>query len=199
MGPTLAGLTMQLAIVRELVHTDPGAAADRLRRLQAAAAETLDTVRRISHGLRPPALDELGLAGALQQLAESLGLRARFPAVASTALPAAVEVAAYLVAAEALHNVARHAGTDEVEVSVGWDDGAVVVCVRDTGGGLDPLAPTGVGLLAMRERAEELGGTLAIDSVAGEGATVTARLPVPNDSAGSSDAYVATSRGERVG
>ena len=179
-GPTLAGLTMQLAVTRELVHSDPEAAADRLGRLQEAAREALDTVRRVSHGLRPPALDELGLDGALRQLAESLGLEARFPDAEPAQLPAAVEVAGYLIAAEALHNVARHAGTGEVEVSVRRDDGAVVVSVRDGGVGVDALAPAGVGLLAMRERAEELGGTLTLDSVPGGGTTVTARLPAPD-------------------
>jgi signal transduction histidine kinase len=181
-GPTLAGLTMQLAVTRDLVRNDPDDAVDRLGRLQDAARAALDTVRRISHGLRPPALDELGLEGALRQLAESLGLQARFLDAEPEHLPAAVEVAGYLIAAEALHNVARHAGTTEVEVSVRRDDDAVVVSVRDRGVGVDPVAPAGVGLVAMRERAEELGGALAVDAVPGGGTTVTARLPAADRS-----------------
>ena len=121
-GPTLAGLTMQLGAVRPLVRSDPDAVADRLGRLQDAARGALDTVRRIAHGLRPPALDELGLIGALRQLAESLGLHARIPDEEPPRLPAAVEVAVYLIAAEALHNVARHAGSCAVEIALHADD-----------------------------------------------------------------------------
>lgn len=176
-GPTLAGLTMQLGAVRPLVHAEPDAAADRLLRLQDAAREALETVRRISHGLRPPALDELGLAGALRQLADSLGLAARFPDPDPPRLPAAVEVAGYRIGAEALHNVARHSGSADVEVSVRDVDGELVLGVRDGGTGLAADRTVGVGLVAMRERADELGGSLTVDSVPGRGTTVTARLP----------------------
>ena len=176
-GPTLAGMTMQLGTVRSLLHTDPAAAADRLARLQDAAREALDTVRRVAHGLRPPALDELGLTGALRQLADSLGLRARFPDAETGRLPAAVEVAAYRIGAEALHNVARHAGTDEVEVSVRTLDGDLVLRIRDAGTGTAPGRPAGVGTVAMKERVDELGGTLVVDSAPGGGTTVEARLP----------------------
>jgi signal transduction histidine kinase len=176
-GPTLAGLTMQLGTVQALVHGEPDAAADRLGRLQASAREALDTVRRVAHGLRPPALDDLGLGGALRQLADSLGLRARFPDDDPPRLPAAVEVAGYRIGAEALHNVVRHAGTAEVEVSVRIDDGELVLRVRDSGAGLDPARASGVGTLAMRERVDELGGSLVIDSVPSGGTTVEARLP----------------------
>jgi signal transduction histidine kinase len=177
-GPTLAGLTMQLDAVRPLVHTEPDAVADRLGRLQEAARGALDTVRRLSHGLRPPALDELGLMGALRQLADSLGLQARFPTVDEPRLPAAVEVAVYLITAEALHNVARHSGARDVEVVLRADQGGVTLRVRDSGSGLEVSGPAGVGLLAMRERADELGGALTVDSQPGAGTTVTARLPL---------------------
>ena len=176
-GPTLAGLTMQLGAVRTLVHTEPDAVADRLARLQEAARGALDTVRRLSHGLRPPALDELGLGGALRALAGSLGLAARFPDEDPPRLPAATEVAVYLIASEALHNVARHAGGVDVEVSVRVADGEATLVVRDTGPGLDASRPAGVGLSAMRERADELGGSVVVDSPPGRGTTVTARLP----------------------
>jgi two-component system, NarL family, sensor kinase len=177
-GPTLAGLTMQLAAVRPLVRSDPDAVADRLGRLEDAARGALDTVRRMAHGLRPPALDELGLVGALRQLAESLGLRVRLPDVELPRLPAAVEVAVYLIAAEALHNVARHAGSSEVEVALQADEGDVVLRVRDCGTGLDGTRPAGIGLRTMRERADELGGAVTVDSGPARGTTLTARLPL---------------------
>jgi two-component system, NarL family, sensor kinase len=176
-GPTLAGISMQLGAVRPLVVTDPAAAEDRLVRLQDAARGALEDVRRVAHGLRPPALDGLGLAGALRQLADSLGLDARFPDPDPPRLAAAVEVAGYRIGAEALHNVARHAGTAVVEVSIREGHGEMVLRVRDGGTGLLPDRLAGVGLVAMRERVDELGGTLVIDSAPGAGTTVTARLP----------------------
>jgi signal transduction histidine kinase len=176
-GPTLAGLAMQLGTVRDLVRADPDGAVDRLGRLREAAREALDTVRRAAHGLRPPALDDLGLSGALRQLADSLGLRAVFPDGDPPRLPAAVEVAGYRIGAEALHNVVRHAGTVDVEVSVRLEDGGLVLRVSDAGTGLDPARAPGVGSLAMQERVDELGGCLRIDSVPGRGTTVEARLP----------------------
>jgi two-component system NarL family sensor kinase len=177
-GPTLAGLTMQLGAVRPLVRTDPEAVADRLGRLQDAARGALETVRRLSHGLRPPALDELGVVGALRQLADSLGLRARFPEVDPPRLPAAVEVAVYLIAAEALHNVARHAGTRDVEVSLRAGEEDVTLSVHDTGPGVDGARPAGIGLTTMRERADELGGVVIVESARDRGTTVTATLPL---------------------
>jgi two-component system NarL family sensor kinase len=182
-GPTLAGLTMQLGVVRPLVRTDPDAVADRLGHLQEAARGALETVRRLSHGLRPPALDELGVAGALRQLAESLGLRAVFPDADPPRLPAAVEVAVYLIAAEALHNVARHAGIGDVQVSLQADDENVTLSVRDSGPGVDAARPAGIGLTTMRERADELGGTVTVESAPQRGTTVTARVPVRDTAA----------------
>jgi signal transduction histidine kinase len=177
-GPTLAGLTMQLGVVRSLVHSEPDAVADRLGRLQEAARGALESVRRLSHGLRPPALDELGPVGALRQLAESLGLRAHFTEGDPSRLPAAVEVAVYLIGAEALHNVARHAGTRDVGVSLTADDDSVTVVVHDSGPGVDGDRAAGIGLRTMRERADELGGTVRVESAAGRGTTVTATLPL---------------------
>lgn len=176
-GPTLAGLTMQLGTVREQLHDDAEAAVDRLLRLQDAARDALDTVRRVAHGLRPPALDELGVAGALRQLAESLGLTVRLLHDDPLPLPAAVEVAAHLIGAEALHNVARHSGVAAAEVSLSMQHGALELVVADDGRGLDPARPAGVGLGAMRERADELGGALDVHSADGRGTTVAARLP----------------------
>ena len=177
-GPTLAGLTMQLGAVRPLVRSDPDAVAERLGILQDAARGALDAVRHLSHGLRPPALDELGLGGALRRLADSLGLHVRFTDDDVPArLPAAVEVAVHLIAAEALHNVVRHAGTREVDVAIRVERDEVILRVHDAGAGGAGARPAGIGWATMRERADELGGTLEVESIPGRGTTVTARLP----------------------
>lgn len=177
LGPTLAGLTMQLAVVQRLVRSDPGLAQERLGRLQEFSREALETVRRLSRDLRPPAIDEVGLVEATCRVAESLDLRATCRSGPLPALPAAVEVAAYRICAEALSNVARHAGTTTVELDFAVDGGALVVHILDHGVGL-ASATAGVGLVAMRERAEELGGSLVAESTAGAGTRITASLPL---------------------
>ena len=147
-----------------------------------AVGEAVADVHRLTEDLRPPALDELGLSGSLAGLAE----RVATPALAVTTdlaavpgLPAAVEVACYRIAAEALSNAARHAGARSVRLRLGVEDDALVVEVADDGRGIPAqrsAGGTGLGLTSMRQRAEEVGGELV---VAGDddGTTVRARLP----------------------
>ncbi len=93
-------------------------------------------------------------------------------------LPAAVEVAAYRIASEALANVVKHASATRVRVTLARDDdGALVVTVADDGVGIAPGAPAGVGLVSLRERAAELGGRAAVECPASGGTVVRAVLP----------------------
>ncbi|MFK5644933.1 sensor histidine kinase [Ornithinimicrobium sp. LYQ121] len=177
LGPTLAGLTMQLGVVAEIVRTEPDTAAERLARLEDASRRALDDVRRLSRGLRPPGLDELGLLGALRDLAERQGVDLVVRAAPVPALPASVEVAAYRIGSEAITNAARHSGAQRVEVSLEQVGTTVVVRVADAGCGTRSTRP-GVGTLSMRERATELGGRLTIRDTEGGGTTVEARLPL---------------------
>ena len=175
-GAALAGARLQLESARDLV-ADPVA----VRMLDAASGaveEAVDDVRRLTEDLRPPALDELGLAGCLIALAD----RTRTPAlevvvdvVEPPSLPAAVEVACYRIAAEALANAARHAHARRIDVRLTVHDAAVVLEVCDDGAGLPEQRRPGVGTTSMRQRAEELGGHFALDS--GPGTTVRAMLP----------------------
>ena len=91
-------------------------------------------------------------------------------------LPPAVEVAAFRIAVEAALNVGRHAGLRSAGFEVSVADGALVLRISDDGAGLGE-APAGVGILAMRERAEEIGGSLMVSST-GPGTSVDARLPL---------------------
>ncbi len=146
-------------------------------------AAALADVRRLVHDLRPPALDDLGLVGAVRQQAERVLAPRVAPEVVAgpgTAdLPAAVEVAAYRIASEALANVAKHASARscrvELERAAG---GALVVTVADDGRGIAPGAPAGVGLVSLRERAAELGGRCTVECPATGGTVVRAELPV---------------------
>ena len=181
LGPVLAGLSLQVDTLRNR-HATSGNALDRdLLMVRSAVQSAVIDVRRIVEGLRPPALDELGLVGALAQLADrSCGAEpvidlevAQLPEV-----PAAVEVAVYRIAAEAMSNAARHACATQVRCRVGVAGHGLFLDVSDDGrGGVEPRVG-GVGLGSMRERAEEIGGTLTVDSTPGRGTRVHAWLPL---------------------
>ncbi len=182
LGPVLTGISFQADAAGNLLTSDPSRAAQLLVALRSAATEAIDDVRRLVHDLRPPALDELGLVGALRQHADQLGAGA--PAVDVHApddlppLPAAVEVAAYRIGAEALNNAVRHAGAGHVELRITVED-ALELDVRDDGrtDGADAGWTPGVGLTSMTERAAELGGTVRL-TPGGDGGRVVARLPL---------------------
>ena len=179
LGPVLTGMAFQAEAARNLVRTDPDRAEELLATLRNEAAEAIDGVRRLAYALHPPSLAELGLAGALRRQVGHL--QAGSPVVtlevpdALPALPAAVEVAAYRIAVEALTNAVRHAGAEHVGVRM-HVDGALEIAVDDDGPGGGCWQP-GVGLTSMRERAAELGGSLLAAPDDG-GGHVRARLPL---------------------
>jgi len=200
LGPVLGGLTLKLDTVRRLLRTDPARAEEIVLGAKADVAGAMADVRRLVHDLRPPALDEFGLAGALEQQAQRFrrehgadgadGLRVDIDVDLETAdleradlrdldgrLPAAVEVAAYRIVSEALTNVTRHAHATWCAVRVQRLDGDLVVEIADDGRGVDADSPMGVGLLSMEERAGELGGSCAVLPRPGGGTLVRAVLP----------------------
>jgi signal transduction histidine kinase len=182
-GPTLAGVALGLDLIAARLDDDPAMARALIADLKGETATAVDDVRRLVHGLRPPALDELGLVGALRQQADRLALRS--PGIeirvdASSALPplsAATEVAAYRIAVEAVTNSVRHARARTCCVSVAADD-ALHVEVVDDGAGIFEGTPAGVGLAAMSERAAEVGGVCTVAPAAGSGTRVLAVLPL---------------------
>jgi signal transduction histidine kinase len=178
LGPTVAGISMQLGALRPLVHTDPAAVVARLARLEEAAVDALAGIRRVAYELRPPVLDQVGLHQALAQAAESLGVTVHHEPGRHGPLPAAIELAAYRIAVEALTNVARHSGVGAARLSLRETGRCLVVGVADGGAGLAHDAVPGVGLTVMRERAEEVGGTLSVRPTEGGGTAVTAVLPL---------------------
>ena len=139
LGPSLAGLGLQVDAMANLLASGQPLG-DRLDTLRAGLRGTVVEVRRIVEGLRPPALDDLGLFGALAELGHelsggtSLELALELPGDAP-ALPAAVEAAAYRVAQEALTNVVRHAGASRCRVAGSLSDDALVLEVSDDGHG----------------------------------------------------------------
>ncbi len=178
LGPTLASIIMKLDAARNLAHRDPDAADALLAALKTQG--TLADIRQLVYALRPPALDELGLLGALQEQVrkhEGGGLDIFFDAPDTLpALPAAVEVAAYRIVQEALANVLNHAQARRVRVVLRLD-AALELEVSDDGVGISPGYRLGVGLHSMRERAEELGGSFSAAPGLGGGVCVRASLP----------------------
>ncbi len=180
-GPALAGLTLKTETARTLLPEGADTAAAQLHELSDEIRATVVDVRRIVEGLRPPALDELGLEGACRQAVDRLTRAAGVtPDVQVTGdlngLPAAVEVAAFRIVLEAVTNVIKHAAARQCCVSLTVGDGELGVEVTDDGTGLLDTAGTGNGLATMRERAEELGGSLTVTATR-RGVQVTARLP----------------------
>jgi len=140
---------------------------------------TLNEARAAISGLRPPVLDDLGLADGLASLARSISGAQVVVEADECALPEHVEIALYRIAQEALQNVVKHAGASAAGVELRCDPGLVCLRITDDGSGFDPDATTaGFGLSGMAERAELVGGHLDIRSAPGRGTTVEARVPV---------------------
>jgi signal transduction histidine kinase len=186
LGPALGSLTLQLDTVRTLFKSDPSAAEALLVELKGQAQSAITDIRRLIYALRPPTLDELGLIVALREQVT----RYRQPGLSITLttperlppLPAAVEVALYRIAQEALTNVVRHAHASSCVLSLAVEHDACLE-VRDNGQGLPSDYRAGVGVTSMRERAAELGGACRIEPGAAGGTHVVVRLPLPQEEA----------------
>jgi signal transduction histidine kinase len=184
LGPALAGIAFGLDAARNTLASDPKATAVTLAELKTEVQASISDVRRLVYDLRPPALDQLGLVPALQQYAARLTERGTLDILVSAPalppLPAAVEVAAYRIATEALTNAARHSRARHTSVSFTVDDANLRLEVADDGIGLPARRDcrgTGLGLAAMAERAAELGGACSADS-RDRGTSVVAVLPL---------------------
>jgi signal transduction histidine kinase len=176
LGPALAGLSLKLDTARNLLGDGP-----LLREMRADVQATVADVRRLVDGLRPVVLDELGLAESLRRLvdrAATVGPDVRLVAEDAHSPAAAVELAAYRIVQEALTNVLRHSGAGSCEIAVLGRNGQLVVRVSDDGRGPAALdRGSGSGMETMRERAEELGGSLDLRERPGGGTVVQAVLP----------------------
>ena len=180
-GPTLAGIALGLESAQRAVTADPRRAHALIAEIRADVIDLVSDVRGVVDGLRPPMLDEVGLVSALTQLGQAFGFRADCSVeVRATNLPrlsAAVEVAAYLIGAEALTNVFKHAGATRCDVALRASGGLLLLDVTDDGTGGAAPRDGGTGLPSIAERAAELGGELGVEST-DSGTHVWARLPL---------------------
>jgi signal transduction histidine kinase len=199
MGQQLTGLMLGLQALKDM----SGERAEWLQaieNLQSIADQIGREVHQLALDLRPPALDDLGLAAALANYTNewvqrsqveasfhSHGLEERRP-------PSEVETAIYRVVLEALNNVARHAHAAQVSVIVEWQDAQLTAIVEDDGQGFDTEAALStirsqqrLGLLGMQERMTQVGGSLTIESTPGSGTTIIARVPLRQKPEGPAD------------
>ncbi len=175
LGPTLTGAGYKADAAHNVLTSAPDRAGDLIDELRVDIRAAIDDVRRVVYALRPPALDQFGLVGALRRHCDPLPLAVSFDAPDTLPpLPAAVEVAAYRIATEALTNVTRHARARTARITIAVDS-ALQLSIVDDGTTDSPWLP-GVGLTSIRERAAELGGT-CVAGPTGAGGEVRATLP----------------------
>ena len=184
-GQPLAGLRINLDVLRREVPAESAARAGALLDRQATLIdEVIRIVRQLTAELRPPELEQIGLLAALRNYAEIASERYGFAIDVlgvdfAPRLARAAERALFRVVQEALANAAKHAAAETVTIEVDLTDGEARVSVSDDGRGFDPgKAPAGFGLVTMRERIEEVGGRLEVESAPDLGTRVLALVPV---------------------
>ncbi|MEM7353569.1 MAG: GAF domain-containing sensor histidine kinase, partial [Acidobacteriota bacterium] len=172
---------------RHLAQGELQLAQERLERLAETSQETFREMRLLVHELRPHDLEVGGLRGALEHRLETVerrtGVEVDLDIDPDLCLPSKLEEALYRIAQEALNNAQRHARAGKVVVSVEARREEVRLEVRDDGVGFDPgrAGRHGLGLLSIRERVDQIGGTLRVDSQPGKGTTVAVNVELPTD------------------
>ena len=183
-----------LAALGMALHVGPAVAA--AEELQPLVTRLQDGVHRLIVNLRPPVLDDLGLAAAIGGLAESqlarsgIAVRCELGELRDARLDSAIEIAVFRIAQEAMLNILRHSGATAVLLQGGVTDGRLWIELEDDGVGFDPAAVAprdgslrGIGLLGMHERAELIDAQLTIDSAPGEGTRVRLEVNVTQEEA----------------
>lgn len=184
LGPSLASQTFKLDSALDLLYKDPETVAEMLLTLKKQNQSLVADIRQLVYELRPPSLDDLGLSGVLSahiaqiNKANSLQIRISTSPDPIPPLPAAVEVAAYRISLEAMTNVVRHAKAREITVGIEISGSFLFIVIQDDGVGIPEHVKPGLGLVSMRERTEELGGTFEVAARRPKGTQITAMLPL---------------------
>lgn len=181
LGPQLATMSLKLDAIGNYLTSDRESAERLVQELTNQVQDAIQDIRRLVYGLRPPALDQLGLVPALceyaaQNSANGLHIRIDAPQTLPS-LPAAVEVAAYRIALEGMTNTARHARASQCTVKLNLEN-ELYLEIIDNGVGLPAQLPSGVGLASIRERTAELGGVFSLKSSPGTGTHLFVRIPL---------------------
>jgi signal transduction histidine kinase len=186
LGPQLASQTLTLNAIGKLLERDLAQARELLDHLKTQSQAAIQDIRRLVYALRPPALDELGLVEALREGARQYVQAGGCIEITTTptplpTLPAAVEVAVYRIAQEAITNIIRHTQAKQSQVAITVQDHHLDLTIADNGPGFPPDVHVGVGLTSMRERAEELGGQVRFENRTAGGARVQVWLPLSGE------------------
>ncbi len=186
-GQPLAGIKLNLEMLDRCAAVMPPAGREALARLQFLAAQALDQVRAVSHRLHPPEWQLLSVEDAIRRLVESSGLRERFQThLEIPDLPVqpshSAKIALYRCAQECISNVVRHSGATVIRIALRVNAAALELSVADNGHGFgrDQPAGSGIGLAALKEHSEALGGACSFAS-GPAGVTVTVRIPLADD------------------
>jgi signal transduction histidine kinase len=185
-GQPLAGIKLNLEMLVDCAAVLPEAGREALDRLQTLASQALEQVRSVSHSLHPPDWQGLTTEDALRYLIQSSGLAGRLEVKTHIDLPVepsqTAKIAIYRCAQECISNVVRHSGATRFAVSVTLAGPAVELRLEDNGRGfpLEAAANKGIGLVAIREHAEALGGVCNISSNA-DGVRICVQLPLSAD------------------
>lgn len=187
-GQALTALKMSLEITRNELSDVPDHTSDRLNDAVALADDTLEKLRAISHSLRPPALDAIGLNSALEGLCRSFKQRTQIPVsyvgMDTTEISNPIDICLYRILQEGLTNCAKHGRASHVEVSLKRNGEVVQLSIQDNGRGFDfadalsDQNETGIGLIDMQERLESLNGRMNVYSKPGAGARLVATIPL---------------------
>lgn len=182
-GQALTSILLGLKSIRA-AETDEAAASAEAE-LREIVVQALQDVRGLAVELRPAALDDFGLSAALDRLAETFQERSGIRTAVETRIPGErlhpdAETVLYRLVQEALTNVVKHAGAQNVSIVLNRRDGGVTAVVEDDGRGFEPaqVRDGALGLVGMRERLALLDGTLTVESAPGEGTTLVAHLPL---------------------
>jgi signal transduction histidine kinase len=184
LGPSLSGIALGLEAATMEIGRNDDVAAELLDRTRQEAESALREIRRVLDGLRPSALDEHDLGGAVRQAAAAMGMnepgrpRLRLDIGPLPVLSPAVEESAFRIISESMTNVARHSGAGHCAVEIHQVDGHLVLGVEDDGAGCGSDRPGGHGLESMRRRAADLGGRLTVAEAEPTGTRVAAVLPL---------------------
>ncbi|HSI97558.1 MAG TPA: GAF domain-containing sensor histidine kinase [Gaiellaceae bacterium] len=181
-GQALTSILLELKAVEQAVETAAGR--ERASSLRELVVSTLRDVRRLAVELRPAALDDFGLAPALERLVETHAQQASVDVdlelrLGTERLPSEVETTLYRIVQEALTNVTKHANARKISIVVTRKENTVVAVIEDDGAGFDPATELdGLGLVGMRERVALVGGRLRVESSRGRGTAIAAEVPL---------------------
>jgi signal transduction histidine kinase len=184
-GQALGALLVDMGRLSTALSQDRPKVRAQLDTMKSVTERTFQEVRNIALLLRPSMLDDLGLVAALEWQGREVSRGSDIEVdvqsdIASDDLPDEYRVCIYRLVQEALSNAVRHSGAKNAKVTVQQSANSIVVRVTDDGRGFDPLHTRGLGILGMEERVKRLGGTLAVESSEGHGASVLAELPLPS-------------------